>query len=145
MQLHGSFAAPQPVAQDLAALFERLGFAAIVRDPDSAEVIAASPHAETKILAAPPGAVRLASARIGGVALRVEVVHAEKAEPLTLTPRQHAVALLLLGGLRNHEIGAKLGISTHTVRRHVEAILRRLEVNDRVAAAEALRKGRVRL
>ena len=64
---------------------------------------------------------------------------------LELTPRQTAVAKLLMEGLTNVEIGELLKISTHTVRRHLEAIFRRLEVPNRAAAAGELKRGRVRM
>lgn len=129
----------------MAALFHRLGFAAIIRDPQNAQVIAASPRAETELLAAQPGAVNMATARLGDVLVRVEVVRLADTVPIALTGRQTAVALLIRDGLRNEEIATRLGISSHTVRRHLEAIFRRLQVGNRQDAAEALRLGRVRL
>lgn len=133
------------VAVELATLLQRLGFASLVRDPDTAEVIAASPAAEAEILAAQPGTVRMATARIAGVVVRVEVVRPVSEEHIELTPRQVAVGRLLVEGLRNREIAERLTISTHTVRRHLESIFRRLNVPNRTAAAAELRKGRVRL
>lgn len=136
---------PDGIARELAALFHRLGFAVLVRDPLTADVVAASPRAEDELRQAAAGEVKVASARIGGEALRVEVVRAESNGALELTPRQTAVARLLLKGLTNLEIAAELKISTHTVRRHLEAIFRRLEVPNRAAAAAELKQGRVRL
>jgi DNA-binding NarL/FixJ family response regulator len=133
------------LAVELASLFHRLGFAALIRDPDTATVIAASPAAEAEILAAQPGTVRVATARIGGAVVRVELARANVAEDIALTPRQTAVGQLLLEGLRNREIADRLGISLHTVRRHLESIFRRLGVANRTAAAAELRKGRIRL
>lgn len=140
--LTGAFAS---VAGDVVALFHTLGFAAIVRDPETAAVIASSPVAEETLLAAAPGAVRVASGRLAGAPIRVEVVRASAAEIIELTPRQTAVAALLVEGLRNREIATSLRISTHTVRRHVEAILRRLQVPNRAAVATEVRQGRVRI
>ena len=132
------------VAVELAALLHRLGFAALLRDPDTAEVLAASPSAEAEILAAQPGSVQMATARVAGVVVRVEVVRPLREEHIELTPRQAAVGRLIVEGLRNREIAERLRISTHTVRRHLEAIFRRLNVPSRTAAAAELRKGRVR-
>ncbi|MEX2181232.1 MAG: LuxR C-terminal-related transcriptional regulator [Gemmatimonadaceae bacterium] len=133
------------LAGEFATLLHKLEFAAIVRDPVTAAVIASSPAAEQALLAADPGSVRVASGQLGGFAIRVEAVRESADEPIELTPRQSAVAELLGEGLRNREIAVKLRISTHTVRRHVESILRRLQVPNRTAAAGELRKGRVRV
>jgi DNA-binding NarL/FixJ family response regulator len=129
------------IGGEIVSLLHRLGFSLVVRDPDSADVLAASPGAERALLAAAPGAVRVASARVAGVALRVEVLPAEAADAtVALTPRQLAVGHLLKDGLRNQEIADRLGISVHTVRRHMEQIFRRLNVTDRTTAAELLGK-----
>jgi DNA-binding NarL/FixJ family response regulator len=136
---------PDGIPRELAALFHRLGFAVVVRDPVTADIVAASPSAESELREAGPGDVKVASARIGGESVRVEVIRTEANGALQLTPRQTAVARLLLEGRTNVEIGAKLNISTHTVRRHLEAIFRRLEVPNRAAAAAELKRGRVRL
>lgn len=136
---------PDGIARELAALFHRLGFAVLVRDPVTADVVAASPSAESELKQATPGEVKVASARIGGEVVRVELVRTDSDGTLELTPRQTAVAKLLMEGKTNIEIGEQLGISTHTVRRHLEAIFRRLEVPNRAAAAAELKRGRVRL
>jgi DNA-binding NarL/FixJ family response regulator len=136
---------PDGVARELAALFHHLGFAAMVRDPLTAEVVAASPRAEEELGAAGAGEVKVASARIGGEAVRVEVVRTEPNGTLHLTPRQTAVARLLVKGRTNTEIAEELNISAHTVRRHLEAIFRRLEVPNRASATAELKRGRVHL
>lgn len=127
------------VADELVALFHRLGFSVLIRDPDTAAVIAASPSAEEELLAAEPGSARIAAARVGGHAVRVELVDSPGSSAIDLTPRQSAVANLLGDGLHNREIAERLMISIHTVRRHVESILRRLHVRNRTAAAAVLR------
>lgn len=129
----------------LVALFSRLGFAALIRDPDSADVLAASADAEAQMLAAEPGSVRVASARIGSRRVRVEILRNATDGPVILTPRQRAVARLLVAGMRNGDIALELQISTHTVRRHLESIFRRLQVQNRTAAAAELRRGHVKL
>jgi DNA-binding CsgD family transcriptional regulator len=134
---------PVEVARDLVALLHRLGMAVVVRTPESAAVLASSPSAEEKLLAAAPGKVSVATARIAGTAIRVEaLLLSPEHTAVSLTPRQADVANLLQDGLRNHEIGARLGISPHTVRRHVEEILRRLGVANRTQAAADLRRRR---
>lgn len=59
---------------------------------------------------------------------------AETAPP-TLTPRQHQVIALLMLGESDKEIAGDLHISLHTVKKHVSAAYRRLEVRGRVEAA----------
>lgn len=127
------------VAQELVALLHRLGFDAVIRDAQSIEIVASSPGAEAQLLAALPGDVRVATARISGAAIRVELVGPQM-EKMGLTPRQAAVGQLLLEGMGNHEIARRLRISVHTVRRHVEMIFRRLGVNNRAAAVAEIKR-----
>lgn len=136
-------AASEQLARDLVALLHRLGLAVVVREPETAAILASSPSAEAQLLAAPAGRVAVASARIAGSVIRVEAIQlAPDQTVVSLTPRQVQVADLLQDGLRNSQIGDKLGISPHTVRRHVEEILRRLGVANRTQAAADLRKRR---
>ncbi|MBX3173634.1 MAG: helix-turn-helix transcriptional regulator [Gemmatimonadaceae bacterium] len=133
------------VVSQLVELFDKLGFSVVVRDPDTAEVIGASDDGESQLLAADPAAVRVASAKVAGAVVRVEIVRTELEEPAALTPRQRAVARLLVAGKPNTVIAEELKISTHTVRRHLESIFRRLHVQNRTAAAAELRKGTIKL
>lgn len=119
-------------------MFARLGLDVVVRDPDTADVMSATPHAEARMLAAEPGAVRIAAARVAGAALRVELL--PSIEPDALTARQREVADLLLQGMRNQDIAESMGISLHTVRRHLEQIFRRLGVNNRRDAVRMLKQ-----
>ena len=52
-----------------------------------------------------------------------------------LTERQHAVALLAAEGLTNDEIAARLFLTQATVKSHLTAILRRLDINNRIQLA----------
>jgi DNA-binding CsgD family transcriptional regulator len=52
-----------------------------------------------------------------------------------LTGREREVLEWLGQGKANSEIGTILGISTHTVKRHVERILTKLGAENRYAAA----------
>lgn len=65
---------------------------------------------------------------------------AHQAHPLTA--REMQVIELLVRGMRNKEIGARLSISEETVRVHLKSIFVKFGVHDRTAAlAEALRRG----
>nr|WP_237447856.1 PAS domain S-box protein [Nocardioides flavescens] len=60
---------------------------------------------------------------------------AERAVAL-LTPREREVLTMLAEGLDNNEIAQRLFVSVHTVKHHVQGVLRKLEVPDRRRAAE---------
>ena len=61
---------------------------------------------------------------------------------LGLTQRESEVLSLLVGGLSNRAIAAKLVVSDDTVKTHLRGLYRKLEVNDRSGAvATALREG----
>ena len=64
----------------------------------------------------------------------LEQVTCEKADS-ALSPRQREVLEWLGHGKSNAEIGIILGISIHTVKRHVEHVLAKLGVENRCAAA----------
>jgi two-component system NarL family response regulator len=65
---------------------------------------------------------------------------------LDVSPREIEVLELLAGGLRNKEIGFRLGVSEATVNSHVKHILEKLHATDRTQAVTiALRRGIIRL
>ncbi len=61
-------------------------------------------------------------------------------EPPTLTERQREVLFLLCLGAQNREIAEELGISLHTVKIHVAAILKALQADNRTSAVVTARK-----
>jgi len=64
----------------------------------------------------------------------------------TLTRREHEVLVLLAEGLSNKEIAAKLGISEHTAKFHVNSILQKMGAQKRVeAVVRAARQGLISL
>jgi DNA-binding CsgD family transcriptional regulator len=59
-----------------------------------------------------------------------------------ITPREHQVLGLMADGMANKEIAARLGISAHTAKFHVESLLRKLEAANRAEAVhEGIRRG----
>jgi DNA-binding CsgD family transcriptional regulator len=57
-----------------------------------------------------------------------------------LTEREHEVLALIAEGLSNPAIARRLFLSPKTVERHVSAVLRKLDVDDRTAAVAAARR-----
>lgn len=130
------------LAGELAELCERLGVPAIIRDPDSAEVLASVAGAEAMILGADPTLVNGIAATVGGLAVRVESLRTLDQVWHAMTPRQHEVAAGIVDGLSNAQLSERLGISEHTVRRHVEGVFRHLGVGKRdEAVTELTRRG----
>jgi DNA-binding NarL/FixJ family response regulator len=89
------------------------------------------------------GALRLVLA--GGVyvpptLLGSHTAVAAKADIDALTPRQRDVLALLAQGLTNKKIGDTLGLSEATVKQHVSAILKTLNVANRMQAVIAGRR-----
>jgi DNA-binding transcriptional LysR family regulator/DNA-binding CsgD family transcriptional regulator len=79
-----------------------------------------------------PGAVRA-----GGSARPVEVVE-EVVEPLTA--RERDVLTLVASGLTAQAIGHSRGITTSTVRKHLQNIYRKLGASDRLVAVDRARR-----
>jgi len=131
---------PSALANDLATLLEGLGVEAVILDAQG-QPLAQTPGAAVTLSSLAPAAVRQVDLHVCGQKLRVATRAPEsKSVLLDLTPRQRDVVEMIAQGLRNREIAERLGISLHTVRRHVEALLRRLNVPTRAAAAVALQR-----
>ena len=70
----------------------------------------------------------------------------ERGAPVPLSPRELDVLTCIAQGNSNKEISRLLAISDQTVKNHVTAILRKLEVSDRTQAVlHALRRGWIKL
>jgi len=82
-------------------------------------------------------------AREGAIATRVASAAGEEASAdALLTNRERQVLGLLADGLRNKQIAARLGISTNTVKTHLELLFDKLSVSSRTeAVATAARRG----
>jgi DNA-binding CsgD family transcriptional regulator/tetratricopeptide (TPR) repeat protein len=65
--------------------------------------------------------------------------HSTRANPDGLTRREMDIAALLVDGLRNADIAARLNVSPKTVDHHVSAVLAKLGVKSRGEAARVLR------
>lgn len=73
--------------------------------------------------------------------LKIEATTATTANQ-SLSQREQDVLLLLVEGLNNTEIAAKLFISPNTVKSHMRSLMNKLAVNDRVqVAVKAIRTG----
>ena len=67
---------------------------------------------------------------------------ADRSRTVLLTAREREVLQLLADGLGNKQIAARLGISTSTVKTHVEELFERLDVASRAeAVAAGVRRG----
>ena len=64
----------------------------------------------------------------------------------TLTPREHEVLGLVADGLPNKTIALELGLSEHTVKFHLTAVMSKLDAQSRAeAVAEGFRRGLIAL
>lgn len=73
-----------------------------------------------------------------------EIMNEDMFNPLS--PREMEILMYITKGYSNKEVAYRLGISRQTVKNHMTAILRKLDVNDRTqAAVYALRHGWIRL
>ena len=90
------------------------------------------------------GGQYVVGARIMEDAERTTWLEENEAMP-PLSPREMDVLRLLTSGMSNKEIAHTLGISEQTVKNHITAILRKLDLEDRTqAAVYALKHGWVR-
>ena len=84
----------------------------------------------------------------GSQPISVEVAErlATRTTKSTLTHREIEVLSLLAQGMRNKEIGARLGIAEETAHGYIKSIFHKLRVQDRTAAVTVgLRRGIIHL
>ena len=66
----------------------------------------------------------------------------ETLSPVPLSNRERQILVLLADGLGNKQIAARLGISTNTVKTHLELLFEKLDVSSRAeAVAVGVRRG----
>jgi len=113
--------------------------AVIARDSNAAKLEVAIAAVQKGLTVTEPGWLQAGSGR-GGT---VESGHAIDDN---LTPREHEVLILLAEGLSNKQIAAKLTISEHTAKFHVNSILQKMDAQKRVeAVVRAARRGLINL
>src|SRR5689334_12367530 len=77
----------------------------------------------------------------GGSQIARAVGHETASAPV-LTPREREILALLADGLGNKQIAARLGISTNTVKTHLELLFDKIGVSSRAeAVATGVRRG----
>lgn len=126
----------------LARSLDTAGFALAPPDVDARELEAAVLAAASGFVAVPRQLMTMALT--DAVLPALEAV--ERAAPdwpdEPLTAREHDVLRLLVTGLPNKAIGARLGVSENTVKFHLGALYSKLGVGSRAAAVrEGLRRG----
>lgn len=145
---------PEPYALEAAgdhhgaaAAWERIGRpydATLARawSSDEAELREALAGFEDLGAGAAAAAVRRRMKELGVKAIPRGPRPATRAAPAGLTPREQEVLALLADGLPDREISERLFISERTVHHHVSAVLSKIGVSSRTAAArEAARMG----
>jgi DNA-binding NarL/FixJ family response regulator len=99
-----------------------------------------------RLLAAAPVDGVLTVARPGDDLAELLDIKAEAGGAASLTPREREVLAALADGASNKMIARRLGISFHTAKFHVAALLAKLDVDSRTeAVAVAARQGLVML
>ncbi|MGM0594440.1 MAG: response regulator [Pseudomonadota bacterium] len=119
--------------QDLVECLRNGASGYLLKDMEPTELVAALRDiVEGKTIVAPELAAVLARVVQGDV----EEILQKEANPFAeLTPRELEILCLLAEGQSNKVIARNLGISDGTVKLHVKAILRKLDVHSRVEAA----------
>jgi DNA-binding NarL/FixJ family response regulator len=119
---------PARVAATLSSASRAWG---VVAETVAPEALSAAIHAVAAGLRVVPSTMT-APVRLGPDRAAPDELDALVEEPLT--PREHEVLDLAAQGLSNHAIGARLGISDHTVKFHLASVYGKLGVRSRTAA-----------
>lgn len=134
------------VGQSLDAI--RAGAKGAIRRDSKPAAIAAAIESLHQGLAVvdPAGIVNLASTPRTQTPVSGIEVPTRAAENETLTKRENEVLVLMADGLSNKEIAAKLTISEHTAKFHVNSILQKMNAQKRVeAVVRAAKMGLINL
>lgn len=75
--------------------------------------------------------------------IRQPIANEQKTEDFGLTEREIALLTQLKNGLTYEEVASNLHISYHTVRKHIENIYRKLQVNNKLAAVKKATENRI--
>lgn len=132
---------PLPDDRRLPALLEGRAWAYLPRDASAEQLLAAIQAVGAGLVALEP---TIGEHLLTPTALPMGGTGEEPAE--TLTPREREVLQLVALGLPNKTVAARLGISEHTVKFHVAAILAKLGAGSRTEAVHlGIRRGLVTL
>jgi DNA-binding CsgD family transcriptional regulator len=98
------------------------------------------------LLATVPGLQLVGANESADVTLVSNVASASTDDDIVLTPRELEVLTLLAEGMSNKAIARRLGISVHTAKFHVGALIDKLDAVGRTdAVAHAARRGVIHL
>jgi len=117
----------------------RTALAAALRASPAFEVVAVA-ASETDV---PASADILVMARSpDDASIRTRPTRGDAAAGALLTNREREILALLADGLGNKQIAARLGISTNTVKTHLELLFEKLDVSSRAeAVATGVKRG----
>lgn len=125
--------------EDLWQALRRGAHGYLLKNSDSAQLFRAISSVMKGELAVSPS---VSGRALRGIALRGEDALGARQQ---LTPREREVLELLGNGITNRDIGRQLSLSVSTVGHHVQNILRKLHLKNRVQAATLARTERLRL
>lgn len=117
----------------------RASIAAALRSSEEFEIVGVA----TSSAEVPPGTELVLIARAAPtVTQRASSRIAHDTGSTTLSKREHEILALLADGLVNKQIAARLGISTNTVKTHLELLFEKLGVTTRAeAVATGVKRG----